>query len=463
MLRFSAGDFLAKILHFLTFIYLARVLDVAAYGVLEFANSSMTYFLLLADCGLELWATREAAQGKDVKELVSRIVPLRLLLAVVAFSLMLGLLPVFPNFAFLRTVLILFGLTLFTQALNLKWVFFGREKIRSVVAGLILAQIAFAIAVFAFIRSPAALVYVPILRLAADFVMVAYFSRLFWVEFGGKVGYTLKNSRLVFKAALTMGAAHGLATVNYNFDSVLIGFMLNSIAVGLYNAAYRPVTMAVALPVSYFLGLLPLLSRIYVESQDTFRATIVRSLRWTATLAMPIGIGGTFLAYPIIDFLFGPAYAEAAPALQVLCWSAVLVILRGTYRQAFNATGNQRLDLRCATASTTSNLCLNLLLIPRYGILGAAVATLAAEILWLTTAATYFYRRINRINLLSFLFRPAIAAVAMGIYFFLVPHGFWMIRALLGVLIYFGILLLLGQAELRELFSVKTFAKRKDS
>ena len=128
ILRLSVGDFVAKTLYFLAFVYLARVLGVANYGVLEFALSILSYLLLLADGGLELWATREAARGTDMRQLVARIVPLRFLLATGAFGMLLVLLPVFPDYPALQTILVLFGLTLLAQAANLKWVFMGREQ-----------------------------------------------------------------------------------------------------------------------------------------------------------------------------------------------------------------------------------------------------------------------------------------------------------------------------------------------
>ncbi|HWP45486.1 MAG TPA: oligosaccharide flippase family protein, partial [Blastocatellia bacterium] len=71
----SAGDLLAKTLNFCAFVYLARVLGAESFGVLELAGSLLTYLLLAADGGLEVWATREAAQNKDVRRLVARIVP----------------------------------------------------------------------------------------------------------------------------------------------------------------------------------------------------------------------------------------------------------------------------------------------------------------------------------------------------------------------------------------------------
>src|SRR5271169_6147217 len=82
--RLSVGDAADKTLNFLAFVWLARVLGVSPYGVLEFANSLLVYFLLMGDAGLEIWATREAAGTDDLRRLAGRILPLRILLAVLA-------------------------------------------------------------------------------------------------------------------------------------------------------------------------------------------------------------------------------------------------------------------------------------------------------------------------------------------------------------------------------------------
>jgi O-antigen/teichoic acid export membrane protein len=170
----------------------------------------------------------------------------------------------------------------------------------------------------------------------------------------------------------------------------------------------------------------------------------------TSILALPIGVGGVFLAGPIINFLFGADYANSVLPLQILSWSAVLVILRGTFRQSLNAAGRQNLDLRCAGASITLNVSLNLLLIPVYGIIGAAITTLLAEILWLSMAAYYFYRYITPINMLPFLLRPILAAGGMAICFWFIQPWFWMVQGVVGVLVYFGMLYLLQETEVRS-------------
>jgi len=281
--------------------------------------------------------------------------------------------------------------------------------------------------------------------------MTFYFVRLFAAEYGGlRLVFTLRGARNVLRPAITMGASQGLGLMSYNFDSVLLGFLLGPTAVGWYNAAYKPVTVVLAMPVTYFLGLFPALSRTYTESREAFRQIVVRSLRLTSIFAVPLGVGGTFLAEPIISLLFGPAYANSVPVLRILSWSAMLAILRGTCKHALIAAGKPWLDLRCAGASAVLNLGLNLLFIPRYGIIGAAVATLVAELIWLTMTSYYFYHYVLRVKVLPFLLQPVAAAVAMGICFLLAQSLFWGLRAFLGAVVYFGVLMLLGETEVRS-------------
>jgi O-antigen/teichoic acid export membrane protein len=240
-----------------------------------------------------------------------------------------------------------------------------------------------------------------------------------------------------------------LATLNYNFDTVVIGLLLSPMMVGLYNAAYKPVTVLLAMPTTYFIGLFPALSRTFAQDQKSFREIATRSFGLAALGAVPIGIGAFFLAASIINFLFGPAYANAATVLQILSWSAVLVILRGTFRQSLNAAGKAGLDLRCAGCAVLLNVVLNLLLIPRYGIIGAAVATLISEVLWFSLAYYCFTRQIARLKLMTLLVQPIMAACVMGLFLMLTQSWFWGARFAGGLAVYLVMLFLLGQKEVR--------------
>jgi O-antigen/teichoic acid export membrane protein len=458
ILKLSVGDFFAKTLNFLAFVYLARVLGVSTYGVLEFALSIMTYFLLLADGGLELWATRGVAQATDVRYLAVRVLPLRIILATGAFGVLMLLLPLFPDYPNLKTIFIFFGLILFVQALNLKWVFMGQGKMTKVAIGLVVGQIIFFVALLGWVEGPSEILWVPLIRLGSDGIMMCYFGYLFSKTFNGLPwSFTLEGTPEMLKPVLTMGASHGLAQVSYNFDFVLIGFLLGAAHVGLYSAAYKPITVALALPVSYFLGLFPMLAQAFIQSRETFNSIVNRSVRLTSIVALPIGFLGIFLAEHVVLLLFGQAYGKAAPVLQVLAWSATLVILRGTFRQALNAAGKANLDLRCATASTVVNIALNILFIPRYGIIGAAYATVISEVVWIFMSVAYLNRYVVSVKILSAIFRPLIASIIMVSCFLITPQLHWIAQAGLASLVYFLVLIVLGDTEVKSWFQSGRF------
>jgi O-antigen/teichoic acid export membrane protein len=445
ILRFSAGDFVAKTLNFLTFIYLARVLGVQSYGVLEFALAASLYFLFVADLGLEWWATREAAKTSEIRSLAGKVLSIRFLLSGISFLLLLAILPFFPDYPNLRLLLVVFGISSFLQAGNLRWSLLAHQKMTASGFGLVLMQAVFAVLVFVMVQGPEDVLYVPIWRLIAELLMVLYFVNRFGKEFGGLPRkFTLSNFTAILRPASIIGISFFLALMSFNFDSVLLGFLMGPSAVGWYNAAYKPVTVALAMPVTFFIGIFPLLSREFARDQESFQSVMLRSFRMATLFAFPIGVGGTLLAAPLIEFFFGNEYSKSIPVLQILAWSAVVVIVRGIFKQGLIAANQHVLDLRCALIATASNVLLNVLLIPRYGVTGAAIATVIAETLWLILASHYFNSRVQQIQAISFLIRPMLAAVAMGAFLIAAEPLFWMMRAILACLIYVGLLALLG-------------------
>ena len=195
ILKLSAWDMIAKAAYFLACLYLARIMGVEHYGVWEFSISVMAYFLLIADLGMEVWATREATKGGDIPALVGKVVPLRLIGATVALGILLAILPLLPEFPQLHTVLVVFGLTLFLQAANLKWVFMGQERMATAGKGLALTQLVFAGGIVVMVRSPNDLIWAPLVKGLGDLAAVSFFGRQFLSTYGlGRINFRLSES-----------------------------------------------------------------------------------------------------------------------------------------------------------------------------------------------------------------------------------------------------------------------------
>ena len=446
--RLATGDLVAKATSFFTFVYLARILGVANFGVLEFAGSVLTYLLLISDGGLEMWGTREAANSKDIPNLAARVVPLRLLLASLSFVLLLAVLPLFPHYPSLRAVLVVYGLTVFAQAVNLKWVFLGQQKMSGIAGGLVLGQALFAATVVLFVHSPARLVWVAAFRLLGEVATAAYFTRWFVSVHGGFVrSMTLREPRAILRPALTIGFSLAMGLLNYNFDSLLLGFLRGPSVVGWYNAAYRMLLVGLSVALTYFTGLFPALSRLYVQNRDEFCLLVRRTAELWLVLVVPLVVAGTFLAGPVIRFLYGSAYDDSVAPFQILLWSAALVMLRWVYMDSLRATGHQALDVRCAVTSASLNVVLNILLIPRYGMIGAASATVTADVVWFVMSYYYFRRAVLPGEPFPPLAGPLLGGIGMCGVLWFTPSVSWPVRLLLGLVVYLLVQLPFGSLQ----------------
>jgi len=468
ILRLATGDLVAKATSFLAFVYLARILGVANFGVLEFAGSVLAYLLLIADCGFEMWGIREAANSNDIPGLAARVVPIRLLLASISFIILLVFLPLFPHYPSLRAVLVIYGLTVFAQAVNLKWVFMGQQQMSGVARGLVIGQVVFAAMVVAFVHNPVALVWVPAFKLLGELVTAAYFARWFARSYGrfapaqvsvqrqdANLGHplniTLHGAGAMLKPAFTIGFSLAMGLLNYNFDAVLLGFLRGPTVVGWYNAAYKLLLVGLSVALTYFAGLFPALSRLYVENREEFRLLVRRTAELWLVFVVPLVVAGTFLADPVIRFLYGAAYENSAAPFRILLWSAALVMLRWVYMDSLRATGHQALDLRCAITSASLNVALNVLLIPRFGMVGAASATVIADLVWFVMSYYYFRRAVMPGETFPPLAGPLLGGGAMCAVLWFTPSLDWPWRLVLSLVVYLAVQAPFGTLQLRRL------------
>jgi O-antigen/teichoic acid export membrane protein len=102
-------------------------------------------------------------------------------------------------------------------------------------------------------------------------------------------------------------------------------------------------------------------------------------VRLLASFAVPVAVGGTAFAKPIVTLVFGQSYALGAEPLAILLWSVLVAFVSSTLNYALVASGRGLLVTAAAVGAAGVNVALNLVLIPPFGMNGAAVSTVAAE------------------------------------------------------------------------------------
>jgi O-antigen/teichoic acid export membrane protein len=158
------------------------------------------------------------------------------------------------------------------------------------------------------------------------------------------------------------------------------------------------------------------MTRSYISASPLREIGIVaeRSLIFAAAIAAPLVVGGIIVAEPLLVAVFGGDYAAGKMAFQFLTVGVGFLFLHGAIHNIFLVLNRLKTEMIIFAAAATVNVGLNIFVIPRYGIAGAAVVTALAEFITLVCGLIV----INRIGV-SFsilpIWRPILASSVMGV------------------------------------------------
>jgi O-antigen/teichoic acid export membrane protein len=156
-----------------------------------------------------------------------------------------------------------------------------------------------------------------------------------------------------------------------------------------------------------------------------------------------MGVIGTLLAEPLLNFIYGAQYREATLAFQVLIWLVASTLVSSHYMYTLIAYNKQWLELLSAVVGALVNIVSNYVLILQLGFVGAAFGLLFSEAsIW---ALNYYFVRhhVAVLPFLSHLGRPAIAGAVMAALIFIIPPFHFIVVGLAALLLYgLGILIL---------------------
>ena len=201
--------------------------------------------------------------------------------------------------------------------------------------------------------------------------------------------------RDIQSAALPLGFFMiALNTYTY-IDTVILGLMRTDAEVGWYAASYRVYEGLTYAPSILAAVLTPRLSYLFSHDRPAHRALLTRALVASLALGVVLGGGAVLAAAPLIRLLFGAPYAAAAVPLQILAGGALFVFATWILHAAAISTNLDRRLLLTTIAGLGANVVLNVVLIPQYGINGAAWATVLAEALTVVLLLVQLERRLR--------------------------------------------------------------------
>ncbi len=178
----------------------------------------------------------------------------------------------------------------------------------------------------------------------------------------------------------------GIVIIIYlKVDILMLGEMIGDRAVGEYSAAVKVSELWYFVPTSIVKSFFPSVVKAKDTSETLYYDRLQKLFNLMAVIGYAVAIPMTFISTPTIALLFGQEYVIAGSVLSVHIWAGLFVTLGVARDPWLMSEGLTKFSAATTTCGAIANIILNFLLIPQYGIMGAAIATVIAQLV-----ASYF-------------------------------------------------------------------------
>ncbi len=380
-----AGQIFALILSFFIGAWMARYLGPQDYGTINYALAFAGLFGFIASFGVDSILVRELVKTPEQKEeLLGTSFALKLLGAFLAITITVITTFIVEQNPFNRILIITFTASFIFQALNVVSSFFqSRVEAKNNVWAQIGAGLLSSVLKIVFILSGANLWWLMLI-----FTLDAGWQSLLLVLIYRRRGYRLGAWRLRWSLARRIVSTSWLlifsAAVSFilmRIDQVMIGQMLGTAEVGLYAVAVKFVEVWYFLPAIISASLFPAILNAKKTDINIYQRRLLNFFVFMLVFSLAVALGTVALSYYLVVGLFGAEYLPAVAVLRVYACSSVGLFLNWAFYQQLIAEDRLRLIFFSNFAGMVLNVCLNFLFIPRFGIIGAAWATLLSYLL----------------------------------------------------------------------------------
>lgn len=384
----------------ITFPYVSRVLGPAPNGKIAFATAVINYFSLFAAMGIPSYGVRKVAEvrdnSKELNRVVNELLIINTIFTLISYIGLIILIILVPQFRENSLLIEITSISIIFTTFGVDWFYQGIEQYEYITVRNIAFKIVAIILMFIFIHNPDDyILYAGITVFAnvgsniLNIINLRKYINL-KIERNYKFFYHLKPIFLLFLYTAT-------TTIFTNLDQVMLGFMTNNVEVGYYSASVKIKNIltsvitslgAVALPrITYYLS---------KNAQGEFKSLIIKSFNFIFLISIPIAIYFTIEAKPIILFIAGAEYGRAAIMLQFIMPSIIFIGLSSvTAWQLLIPLKMEIWTVIAAIIGAAVNLVLNIVLIPKMGGVGTAIATDFAEFSVLITQCFAIRKRLS--------------------------------------------------------------------
>lgn len=437
------AEFVSRGVAFLVIVWLANYLGSVGYGALAYAFAVANILVGIADFGLDKYVVKELSRDlRKTEEYAGKLLTIKCFLAVIYLSLLLVVSSVIPGLGFYVAMLGGVAIILSSTRVYIESFFRAHQRMHLEALSKILSSVLLAVILSYLIYHQASLVNIAAGYCIASLLSVAIALLIMHTSIT-KIrmqSVSFHYIKTVLHAAWPFAMALAFNYVFNYLDAAMLGVLGFEEETGIYTAAYKPIFFMTAIGGLVISAFFPKISQLWEMRDRTISSTVSQLFRINMLIAIPLAVGGTLLAGPIIDLLYTSEYSSGVTVFQILLWSTVLIFFWASFGNSVQACDGEKTYVRGFAWGAILAIVLNVVLITRYTMIGAAIATLLTQ-LFLAVYMVIVSRSVFVVPIVHHIWKPLTAAVGMGILLWWLQLELWW-SVSLGFMIY--ILLLYG-------------------
>ncbi len=433
-----------KIISFIYLIFLARHLAEKGLGQLAFAAAFAELFNIFSDFGFSTVTVREVSRNKELSDYyLKNILSLRLAISSLVFMAMFAA----ANLSgFSRDVLwaiYLYGLaqiilslgSTFQSVLNA----FEKMHYGSIIS--ILSTAFISLTGFLFIHMGLGVVAFAALHLiwsipsAIGFIYCGKRESL-KLSIGFDFGFWYRFALL----ATPVGLGAAFYVIYNRIDLIMLKYLKEDYDVGIYGISYRMMGYFHFIIWALMGAVAPVFSSCFNENRARLKRLAERCIRYLMFLGIPLALGGSLLAKPLIHFLYRDKFTESSGVFSLLIFSIMIVFFGATFGTILLNSDKKgsRFYAWVAAGGVVLNVILNVILIPKWTYYGAAASTLLTDFFTSFMAFFYVIRLIGSLKIWSSLLKASISSILMVLALLMLkPLDLWLpFLIALGMIVY---------------------------
>jgi len=376
----SVSQLGSRLIRAVIIIYAARVLGAGEYGIFNYVLGFAGFFTLFADVGINSLLTRDIAQNPEKRaEFFSNSFWIKIGLLAITAILVIFVAPHFTSIKEAQLLIPLVAILVIADGIREFCIAFlrGIEKMEAEAFIVTIMNISIMVAGFVILsinQTAKAL----LITYITSVVVTSSIALIMLRKYFAQIFLHIKKERIfyVLRSAWPIAFAGIFGILMLNTDTIMLGWWVTPEQIGYYSAGQRIIQVLYTLPALLASATFPALSRaIQKKNHQQEKVVNEKSMTLIYAIGAPLITGGLLTAKPLISLLFGPEYLPGTLAFQILL-VGILIQFPGVFLSNLVIARNKQKKAILFTAlGAFTNIGLNILLIPPFGIAGCAAAT----------------------------------------------------------------------------------------